>query len=118
MSTENAVNEGAVEVGDPFEPHTFERDGMRPLKAECRELAKETTRTLNSSRWQTVKVYRTKAGTLILVLQDITCWQGESDSYKAEVLESEEAIVKHLEDNEHPLAAEIAKALGVSEVVE
>ncbi len=93
------------------------RTGKRPLVFNGIELAAATTRDHNSTRWSKCEVHKTEKGKYVLGYAAMTCWQGESDRYSANVFDTPEDVVAELEENCPALAEDIAKALNVAERV-
>jgi hypothetical protein len=91
------------------------RTDKRPLVFTGEEIAADNTKTLNSTRWSKVTVYRTEKGKFVVGLGRITCWQGERDHYSAEVVLSIEEACSYIEEHCPSLAPAIAEKLGVSE---
>jgi hypothetical protein len=93
------------------------RSGKRPIVFHGEQIGSSTTKGMNSTRWTNVEVYRTQSGKYIVGIADITCWQGERDSFSAEVFGTIDEAVSHIEETVPSLAEEIAEELGVSEVI-
>lgn len=100
----------------------LQNDGRRPVSIpDTSELLCEKSNRIQSgkemSRWEIVKVWKTPAGTIILYCAHMTCWEGESDTRLVDAFQTTSEVVAFLEKREHPLASEVADALGVSEDV-
>lgn len=100
-----------------MEKVTLTRTNKRPLTFIGEQLASESTKTLNSTRWQKCTVYRTESGKIVVGNGNITCWQGESDYYTAEVFADIESAMNYIEEHAAELAPELAKLLNVSETI-
>lgn len=96
---------------------TLTRTNKRPLAFLGEEIASDSTRGLNSTRWQKCTVYRTNKGKIVVGIGNLTCWQGESDHYTAEVFTELDSALTHIEENVPSLAPEIASKLNVSETI-
>lgn len=101
-----------------MEQTKLKRSGQRPLAFIGEQLLATDDKTLNSTRWTKVSVYTTKAGRFVVGVAHITCWQGESDSYKAAAFDSLDETVSYIEEHAPNLAGYAANALGVSEHID
>ena len=94
------------------------RSGKRPLAFIGKEIAEESSRDHNSTRWVKATVFETDKGKVIVGIVHATCWQGEHDRFTAEVFTSRERAMDHIEDEAPAIAEEISSKLGVSEMVQ
>ncbi len=101
-----------------MEQTKLKRSGQRPLAFTGEQLLATDDKTLNSTRWTKVSVHKTKAGRFVVGVGHMTCWQGESDSYKAEAFDSLDDVISYIEENAPNLAGYAANALGVAEHIE
>jgi hypothetical protein len=93
------------------------RSGKRPLAFNGEQIATATTKDHNSTRWTNIEVYETDQGMWIVGIANITCWQGERDSFSAEVFRDLDKAMSHIEETVPSLAPELAEDLNVKEVL-
>ena len=96
---------------------TLTRSVKRPLVFIGALTASATTKEHDSTRWVNVEVYETEAGMWIVGIARITCWQGERDSFSAEVFTAPEKVVDYIEEEVASVAPEIAEKLNILEEV-
>ena len=80
--------------------YRVKRDGEKDLKFSGELIAEASDHSHQGSRqnrWTEMRLYKTTSGKFVLVEEHITCWQGESNTITALVLESEEAVVDAIE---------------------
>lgn len=78
------------------EEFTLERDNAPNLKfkGECIGVASsKDPYNNNNGRWVNLCLYKTEGGKLICYQENITCWQGERNKYKAEVCNTEAEVI-------------------------
>jgi len=81
---------------DEMQEFKLERDGEKTLAFTGELLAEVSSRTYSGetqNRWTEIKLYRTKAG--VLVVQEVgnTTWQGEHDRHSATICDDEDAVI-------------------------
>lgn len=84
---------------DAMQEFRLERDGERTLTFVGELLAEVSSRTYHGetqNRWTDIRLYRTKAGTLVVQQVGSTTWQGEHDRYSATVCADEAEVIAHL----------------------
>lgn len=91
------------------------RTGKRPLAFNGSELHADTTATHNSTRWIKIGVYETDSGKTVVGIGNMTCWQGEHDSYMAEVFNTRKTAMEFIEEFAPQLASDAAQAMNVEE---
>ena len=97
--------------------YTIHPDNCRPVTFEGTIIASKSNRAQNSTRWSEANVYLTKGGTHVLVIESITCWQGESNTTTYLTFDNPEDLVACLE-SEYPFAASsIATSLNVTRTI-
>jgi len=77
----------------------IERDGLKNLKFKGKELASASGRWVanqKQDRWTEIAVYETESGKYVVTRNHYTLWQGEENSYSAEVCETPEAVIAEL----------------------
>ncbi|MBN2493911.1 MAG: hypothetical protein JXR96_04905 [Deltaproteobacteria bacterium] len=92
--------------------HTLRRDGKRSLRFEGELLAECSSKSHtgpNQNRWTEIDIYQTKAGKHVVQIVRRTCWQGEHDTYQAELCEEPEDVYRFLVDAEDGLLTDLAK---------
>ena len=107
MTTEN----------EEFEDYHLHREGQRALYFKGKTLVVKDTRDHNSTRWTKCAVYETDKGAFVVGLAHMTKWEGETDSYQAEVLKTLDEVVTFVEEWVPYLAPTIAAKLNVREEI-
>ncbi|MEN2983389.1 MAG: hypothetical protein ABDH20_13175 [Thermus sp.] len=103
----------------------LQRTGKRPLAFTGKLLFEDSTSPNRASsrysgatgHWSELRVYETDKGKYVVYLIRYTAWQGERDTYEAEVLDTPEAVISWVEANAPRWAGEVAEVLGVAEEV-
>ena len=109
MTTENNDNE--------VTEYNLYRDNQRALAFKGKTLVVQDTRDHSSTRWTKCAVYETDKGAYVVGQARMTQWQGEKDSYSAEVLKTLDEVVDFIEEQVPELAASIASRLDVKEEI-
>ena len=91
------------------------RTGKRPIAFMGHELFTGSTKDHNTTRWVKVAVFETDKAKFVVGIGYITCWQGESDRFTADVCDTLDAVITHLEENAPVLAEDAASALNIAE---
>ena len=88
------------------------------------EIASTSTRTTygdSQNRYSCVTLYKTESGKYILLEENISHWQGESNSQNALILDSLDEVSAHFTDHEYGLARwekEFLQEVGIDLVQE
>lgn len=82
------------------ETQTLNRTGQPPLRFTGTLIASENGRGTNDTRWSIVSLYRTKGGKIIVYVESITQWQGESSYYKGRSVTTAQEAIDYLKDDE------------------
>lgn len=98
-----------------YKEHSLTRTNKRSLTFNGLLLVDRSSKDHNSTRWVKTSIYETDKGKFVVGLGHITCWQGESDRYTAEVFETLEQVVAFIEENASVLAEDVASELNIVE---
>ena len=77
----------------------IERDGQKDLKFKGKKLASASGRWVagqEQTRWTEIAVYETESGRYVVTRNHYTLWQGEENSYGAEICETQEQVMTEL----------------------
>ena len=99
-----------------LENFTLSRDGLPPIVFVGSEIGYASDQTHNSSRWQTVRIYRSRAGRYIVRDRRDTCWQGEHDTVRASSFAIAAQAIKWLQNSDGKLS--VAAQLAVEAAAE
>jgi hypothetical protein len=89
--------------------YTLQRTGLPPLKFEGELIASASSHIrVNGgpleNRWHEIELYKTAGGKWVWQVAFRTCWQGEHDHYRAEVVASDQVVINDLTIEYEPLA--------------
>lgn len=79
---------------------TLHRTGLPPIKFMGEEIASGSTRGNNSTRWTTIRLYRSKGGKWLYSIERRTCWQGEKDHVEAGSVATPQELIEVLKNEE------------------
>ena len=80
------------------------RTGLKDLRFKGELLGAASGRVIagkEQTRWTDISIYRTESEQYVVAESHITCWQGESNQYTAEVCDVAENVVHCLADNDY-----------------
>jgi EXLDI family protein len=79
-----------------LEKIVIKRDGLPPIAFTGEEIGSGCNRGHNSTRWTTVRIYRTAGGRFVAEVKRRTQWQGESDDFSGTSKATAEEIIEWL----------------------
>ena len=85
-----------------MEKYRVERDGQTDLQFTGVCLADASNRAVDgpaSNRWTEIRIYRTEAGRYVTSVVGVSCWQGETNRYTADVCDNAADVVIALEQD-------------------
>lgn len=88
------------------------RDGERDLVFTGERLASVSDHNYQGpkqSRWTEIRIFKTRAGALVAGVLHRTCWQGEHDTFHAEICESPAEVYAELLDWSGDVLTDLAK---------
>ena len=86
------------------------RSGQRPLAFMGVEVASATTKHKQSTRWWTVRVFRTNGG-FVSGIGHLTCWEGERDEYWVDKAKNPTGVLASVERRIPALVRDVADQL-------
>ena len=87
-------------VGPDMEKFTIKRDGLPPLVFIGHRIASDRS---SGDRYTRVILYKTQGGNFVGEVQNITCWQGERDHFRATSKKTATELIEWLRDGESTL---------------
>ncbi len=86
------------------------RSGQRPLAFMGVEVASATTKHRQSTRWWTVRVFRTDDG-YVAGIGHLTCWEGERDEYWVDKVKNQTGVLAPIQRHIPALVRNVADQL-------
>jgi len=86
-------------MSQTYEPYQVRREGNAPISFDGKILFEEDTYYFNGSnqaRWFEAKIYETKTGKFVAEWIYHTNWQGESDRFFCEIVDTDKAAREEL----------------------
>jgi hypothetical protein len=93
------------------------RTEKRPIAFMGSELFTGSTKTHDTTRWVKASIYETDKAIFVVGIGRITCWQGESDQFTADVCDTLDDVMTLIEKDAPGLAEDVAAALNIAERV-
>jgi hypothetical protein len=97
--------------GPAAEQMTVNRDGLPPISFRGEQIGSGSSRENDSTCWQEVAIYRTRAGKYVVQVSHITCWQGEASRNTARSFTSAAEAVTWLRNPDAMLSAAAQSAV-------
>jgi hypothetical protein len=86
------------------------RSGQRPLAFMGVEVASATTKHKQSTRWWTVRVFRSDDG-YVAGIGHLTCWEGERDEYWVDKAKNQTGVLASVQRRIPALVRDVADQL-------
>ena len=106
--------------------YLVKRDNQRDLRITGEQLATASSHHYQGdrqNRWTELELYKTESGKYVIATIGRTCWQGESDYHTAVICDTEQEVIRALENDEHSeglgwLAKELLDEAGIDHAEE